>query len=141
MVLRNLDVALDPKVDADLQGHIEHYARLLVEGNTENRSHTILNVKSRHLDGLRKRGFGRGQLVEVVAFEFEASRPHAFGGLNRLVVPTPIQDNRLIECGDADIGRGRRLGHLEEAVVGVLDKLVGELQLGDAAQAVARNAA
>ena len=72
VVLSNHDIALDPKVDADLQGHIEHHARLLVEGNAEDRSHTILNVEGRHFDALRKRGFGRGQLVEIVAFEFEA---------------------------------------------------------------------
>ena len=141
VVLGNLDIALDSEVGADLQGHIEHHAGLFVEGNTENCSNAVFDVEGRHLDALRKRGFGRGQLVEVVAFELEASRTLAFSGLNRLVVPAPIQDDRLVEFDYADIGLDRRFGHLKEAVVGVLHELVGEFQLGDAAQAVGRNAA
>ena len=126
VVLSNLDIALDPKVGTDLQGHIEHHAGLFVESNTENRGNAVFDVEGSHLDALRKRSFGRGQLIEVVAFKFEASRTLAFGGLNRLVVPAPIQDDRLVEFDYADVGLDRRLGHLEEAVVGVLHKLVGK---------------
>jgi hypothetical protein len=136
-----LDIALDAEIAADLLGYVENDARGLVQVNAQNGGNPVFQIVGGQLRALSQGSLGRRQLVEVVALEHEPRVAHFLGGADAIRVPAPVEQDGSVQFGYAHLGCGRRRRHLEEVVVGILDELVGELELGNAAQTVAADPA